>query len=207
MMADAGRPVARLLAVDAAVAPAEIELAGACTIGRAPSCHVVVPRPTVSRLHAIVEPEGPRWAIRDAGSANGTFVNGVRLSGPHLLTDRDALGFGEPAPALRFHDPDPTVAAGARLRYDEPTMRFSLGGRPLDLTPSEFRLLRHLHARVGTVCGREACAEAVWGPDYAPGLDADALDRLLSNLRGKLRRLDPTELIQTRPGLGYVLLP
>ena len=38
-------------------------------------------------------------------------------------------------------------------------------------------------------------------------IDGDALDRLLGNLRGKLRRFDPAELIQTRPGLGYVLLP
>lgn len=200
-------PQARLLAVDPEVAPPDVELTESCTIGRAPSCHVVVPRPIVSRLHAIVEPAGPRWALRDAGSANGTFVNGVRLTAPHLLADRDALGFGDPTAVLRFHDPDPTVAAGARLRYDEPSMRFSVGDRPLDLTPSEFRLLRHLHARIGAVCSREACAEAVWGLDYAPGLDADALDRLLSNLRGKLRRHDPAELIQTRPGLGYVLRP
>jgi len=203
------RPPARLLALVEDAQPAEIPLTGdACSLGRAASCDVVIPRPTVSRLHALVVRDGPRFVIRDAGSANGTFVNGARLADPHLLADRDAIGLGGPAPLLRFVDPDPTVLAGARLTYDERTMRFTLAGQPLDLTPNEFRLLRHLHARAGAVCSREDLATAVWGADYPPGYDADALDRLLSNLRGKLRRADPTaELLQTRPGLGYVLVP
>lgn len=198
-------PVARLVATDPDVTPAGIELtADGCTLGRAPSCRVVVPRPTVSRLHAIVEPDGPRWRLRDAGSANGTFVNGQRLADSRLLADRDAIGLGDPAPLLRFVDPDPTLVPAARLRYDERAMRFLLADRPLELTPNEFRLLRHLFAHAGSVCSRESCAEAVWGPDYAPGMDADTLDRLLSNLRGKLRRLAPdAEPIRTRPGLGY----
>jgi DNA-binding response OmpR family regulator len=201
--------VARLLAVEADVRPAEFALTGeTCTLGRADGCDLVVDRPTVSRLHARVVREGPRFLLHDVASANGTFVNGRRLAGPHLLADRDQIGLGSPAPLLRFADPDPTVMPSGRLRYDEGAMRFLLGGRPLELSPNELRLLRFLFQRAGSVCPRERCAEAVWGPDFAPGLDAEALDRLVSNLRGKLRRADPTtDLIQTRPGLGYVLEP
>src|SRR5215211_3946239 len=46
------------------------------TIGRSDSCVVSIPSPTVSRLHARVELQHDRYVIFDAGSANGTFVNG-----------------------------------------------------------------------------------------------------------------------------------
>lgn len=201
-------PIPRLLALEPDVRPAELDLAGdVCTLGRSALCEIVVPREIVSRLHARVVREGPRFLLHDAGSANGTFVNGERLTGPHLLADHDRIGLGSPVPLLVYADPDPTVLAGRRLRYDEGAMRFFLGGQSVELTPNEFRLLRLLHQHAGQVRSREECAAAIWGADYAPGWDADALDRVVSNLRGKLRRIDPGELIRTRPGLGYELVP
>jgi DNA-binding response OmpR family regulator len=198
----------RLLATAPEVQPAEFALEGdTCALGRSALCEIVVPRETVSRLHARVVRDGPRFLLRDAGSANGTFVNGERLTGAHLLADRDRIGLGSPAPLLAYADPDPTVVAGSSLRYDERSMRFMLDDQFVELTPNELRLLRFLHQHAGVVCTREQCATAIWGPDYAPGWDADALDRVISNLRGKLRRLDPAELIRTRPGLGYELVP
>jgi pSer/pThr/pTyr-binding forkhead associated (FHA) protein len=50
---------------------------------------------TVSRLHAVVERLGPGWCLRDAGSANGTHVNGERLNSERLLQSGDELGIGE----------------------------------------------------------------------------------------------------------------
>jgi DNA-binding response OmpR family regulator len=85
-------------------------------------------------------------------------------------------------------------------------MTFYLEERPLSLTPQQFRLLSHLYQHAGEVCTRERCAEAIWGRDYDPGMDADALDRAIANLRAQLRQVDPdSDLIQTRRGLGYVL--
>ena len=49
---------------------------------------------TVSRLHAVVEYLGPGWCVRDAGSANGTYVNGERLNAERLLQPGDELGIG-----------------------------------------------------------------------------------------------------------------
>jgi DNA-binding response OmpR family regulator len=197
---------ARVLALDEDVQPAEHTLdAEVCTIGRSPMCQIVVGRNVVSRLHAQIERAGPRYVLRDAGSANGTFVNGRRIAEPHVLKDRDVLGFGSPAGALRFADPDPTVVPAGRLRYDEQLMRFFLEQQPADLTPAQFRLLHHLYQHAGQVCTRESCAQAIWGRDYDPGLDADALDRTINSLRAKLRQLGPADLIETRRGLGYVL--
>jgi DNA-binding response OmpR family regulator len=208
MLGSSAVPVPRLLALEPGVRPAEVGLENdECTLGRSDLCMVVVPRETVSRLHARIVREGPRFLLQDAGSANGTFVNGLRLTQPHLLSDRDRIGLGSPAPILAYADPDPTVVSTSLLRFDEGALRFSLGGQPVELTPNEFRLLRFLHQHVGQVRTREQCAEAIWGVDYVPGWESDALDRVVSNLRGKLRRLDPAELIRTRPGIGYELIP
>jgi len=200
-------PSARLLGLHPDVRPDDLLLEGdVCTIGRSPMCQIVVQRNTVSRMHARVEREGPRYLLRDAGSANGTFVNGQAISGPHLLKDNDTIGLGSPAELLRFFDPDPTVVPTGRLRYDERTLTFYLGAEPLDLTQSQLRLLRHLYQRCGEVCTRESCAAAIWGRDYDPGVDADALDRAVSNLRSIMRQIDPdADLIKTRRGIGYLL--
>lgn len=198
---------AQLIALHEDVQPAEIVLeADVYTLGRSPLCQIVIQRSTVSRLHAKIERDGPRYLLVDAGSANGTFVNGQRLHAPHLLSDRDLIGLGAATALLRFLDLDPTVVPTTRLRYDERQMIFTLDNQPLDLTPAQFRLLHHLYQFAGEVCTRESCAEALWGRDYEPGLDADALDRAFSSLRSQLRRIAATaDLIETRRGLGYVL--
>jgi ABC-type multidrug transport system ATPase subunit/pSer/pThr/pTyr-binding forkhead associated (FHA) protein len=51
------------------------------TIGRAPGNDLVLPHPSVSGRHAQVskQPDG-KFQIRDLGSTNGTFLNGVRVS-------------------------------------------------------------------------------------------------------------------------------
>jgi DNA-binding response OmpR family regulator len=200
-------PMPYLVALQPLVQPDEIGLEdGGCTLGRGAACQVVVPRQLVSRLHAQIERNGARFQLRDLGSVNGTYVNGQRLYQPHLLAQHDLIGLGEAAPLLSFVDPDSTQTAAAMLRYDERSMRFSVGQQVLDLTPNQFRLLLHLHRHRGEVCSREECAEAVWGPNFAPGMDATTLDRLLSTLRGTLRKVDPeARLIETRAGLGYRL--
>ena len=109
---------------------------------------------------------------------------------------------------LGFVDPDPTVVPVYRLRYDERSLTFFLGQQPLQLPPAQVRLLHHLYEHAGDVCTRESCAQAIWGRDYDPGADAEALDRTISNLRSAIRQLDPTaDLVQTRRGLGYLLAP
>jgi DNA-binding response OmpR family regulator len=177
-----------------------------CTIGRSSQCDIVVDSKIVSRLHAKVERDGPRYLLYDNHSANGTFVNGHRLRDLHVLQDEDQIGLSKAAPLLFFMDADPTEFISTQLRYDDHSMAFSLNKTPLDLTPAQFRLLLHLYQHTGDVCTRESCAEALWGREYDPGLDAEALDRAISNHRHKLRELKPaSEMIKTARGLGYVL--
>lgn len=198
----------QVIALHEDVQPADYVLNGSvCTIGRAPECHIViVRRQVVSRTHARIERVGSRYVLHDAGSVNGTFVNEQPITGPHMLKDRDLIGFGAAAPLLRFLDPDPTARVSGRLRYDEAAMVFRLDEQKIELTPTQLRLMLYLYRHAGTVCPRESCAQAIWGRDYDPGMDADALDRTINTLRARLRDVDPTaDLIQTRRGIGYLL--
>lgn len=178
-----------------------------CTIGRSPICQIVVQRQLVSRLHARIERSGLRFLLHDANSANGTFVNNRRINEPFLLTDRDVIGLGASAGLIRFLDTDTTFVPTTRLRYDERALRFFLGQQPLELPPTQFKLLLHLYQHPGDVCTRDSCAIAIWGRDYDPGMDADALDRIVTNLRSQLRQIDPkADFINTRRGVGYELI-
>src|SRR6266511_5950946 len=157
MTAPPGNQIARILALAADIQPPEYTLApDICTIGRSPSCPIIVPRTTVSRLHARIERAGPRYVLRDAGSANGTFVNNRRIYDQHTLKHHDVIGLGPALALLRFIDPDPTVETASRLRYEEHVLKFVLDQQPVDLTPAQFRLLYHLHQHAGDVCTRES---------------------------------------------------
>lgn len=209
-MSDAEIPFARLIGLHDDVAPNEFLLSGQeHSLGRSSLCDIVIPRNNISRIHARIVRAGPRYMLHDAGSANGTFINGQPLAGPHLLNDRDGIGLGVAGDLLRFLDPDPTLVTGSRLRLDERTQTFFLGTQALTLPPNQFRLLSHLYRQTGNLCTREDCAEAVWGRDYDPGMDSEALDKAVSGLRSALRRADDAavNLLQTRRGMGYVLLP
>ena len=203
-------PGASLLALDPEiVATRSYPLAGdACSLGRAPGCDLVINHPLVSRLHARVERNGMHFLLVDAGSVNGTFINGRRLSALHLLRHDDEIGLGSARPVLRFDDPEATEVAANHLRYDDRQMHFLLGDRVVDLTPMQVRLLRFLYEHAGEVCSRESCARAIWGSDYRPGDEAAPLDQQLAEVRRRLRAADPQatgELIVNRRGLGYVL--
>lgn len=65
-------------------------------IGRAPECEVLLPAdPTVSRVHAVLE-DGPHGLVlMDAGSRNGTFVNGAPVVGPVVVSVSDRIRVGE----------------------------------------------------------------------------------------------------------------
>jgi DNA-binding response OmpR family regulator len=169
-------------------------------------CQIIVFFNTVSRLHAKIERDGPRHMLNDTNSANGTFINGHRLREPHLLLDQDLIGLSAETALLRFEDPDSTVRLLLRLRYDRQAMLFFLNQKPMNLTQAQFRLLHHLYQHAGSVCTSESCAEAIWSRDYDPGLDATALDKIISDLRSQFCQIDPgANMIETRQGQGYVL--
>src|ERR1700712_361297 len=81
------------------------------TLGRSDSCVVVIVSPTVSRLHARIEIQHDRYVIFDAGSANGTFVNGQRIEAGRQLSTGDEIRLGTDEIALLFSDPEETLVS------------------------------------------------------------------------------------------------
>jgi len=65
------------------------------TVGNHASADVAIASDrSVSRLHAVLERYPTGWCIRDMASANGTFVNGRRLSGERPLRSGDEVRVG-----------------------------------------------------------------------------------------------------------------
>jgi hypothetical protein len=72
------------------------------TLGRDPGNDIVISDPQVSRRHARITRQGDLVMIEDVGSTNGTFVNGMRLTGPHTLADGNLISLGD-AVTLTYH--------------------------------------------------------------------------------------------------------
>jgi hypothetical protein len=67
---------------------------GIFTIGRDACCDLVLTDMTVSRTHAGLRRESGGWLLSDAGSTNGTRVNGWRVTSPVPLQPGDRVTFG-----------------------------------------------------------------------------------------------------------------
>ena len=65
------------------------------TIGRSVRNDLWTDDPFTSRLHAEIRQRGDGFWLSDSGSANGTFLNGARMTAPVMLRDRDVFRVGE----------------------------------------------------------------------------------------------------------------
>jgi len=90
----------------------------------------------------------------------------------------------------------------ADLELDEDAHEVRRQGEPIDLTPTEYRLLRYLLVNSGRVLSRTQILDHVW--DYDFGGDASVLETYISYLRRKVDKYSPP-LIQTVRGVGYVM--
>jgi len=86
------------------------------TIGRDVLNAIAINDPEISRRHALLALQPGGYMIEDLGSTNGTFVNGQRLMGPHLLRPGELVLLGETVSlvyeALEF-DPNATLVSSA----------------------------------------------------------------------------------------------
>jgi FHA domain/Domain of unknown function (DUF1707) len=63
-------------------------------IGRDITCGLRIADTSVSRLHAELRLEGDVWLLRDLGSMNGTWINGLRVTGAAAVRAGDVVMFG-----------------------------------------------------------------------------------------------------------------
>ena len=77
------------------------------------------------------------------------------------------------------------------------------GGRPLDLTPKEFALLRYLMAHPGEALSESHLLTHVCDENANPW--SRTVRVTVMNLRRKLARAGPGQPLETVPGVGYRL--
>ena len=98
--------------------------------------------------------------------------------------------------------------AGEQLSYADIEMdvaahRVRRGGKPVQLGPTEFRLLKKLLENPGRVFSRERLLDSVWSHD--PDIDARTVDVHIRRLRKVLNQGGRSDLIRTVRSAGYSL--
>ncbi|MGW5125465.1 response regulator transcription factor [Streptomyces sp. NPDC004069] len=96
-------------------------------------------------------------------------------------------------PPLRYGD----------LELDETTYSAHRAGRAVELTPTEYALLRFLVRNGGRIVPKEQLLRHVWQYEHTPP-ESTVVETYISYLRRKLDALGPP-LITTRRGVGYGL--
>jgi len=106
----------------------------------------------------------------------------MRRASPERVAD--VLGFGD-------------------ISLDREKKRVTRAGRPVELGPTEYRLLEFLMERPGRVFSREQLLDGVWGSDIY--IDERTVDVHVGRLRKALNRGDEADPIRTVRGSGYAL--
>lgn len=91
----------------------------------------------------------------------------------------------------------------ADLSVDTVSREVKRGGRSIELTQREYRLLEYLMRSSGRVCSRMAIVEAVWDYDFDPG--SNLVDVYIKRLRDKIDQEGSVRLFNTVRGVGYSL--
>jgi two-component system OmpR family response regulator len=99
-------------------------------------------------------------------------------------------------------EPETSRLSFEDLELDDDTREVTRAGQPVDLTATEYRLLRYLMLNPRRVLTRAQLLDTVWNYDF--GGDARVLETYVSYLRKKLDLHGPP-LIQTVRGVGYAL--
>ena len=101
---DAGTESWQLRALNGVARHQQYIITEVTTVGREESCGIYLPSGHISRLHARLSPEGERLVLTDMNSANGTYVNGEKISEQELQHDDvvrfDTLEFVVVAPEV-----------------------------------------------------------------------------------------------------------
>ncbi len=141
-----------------------------------------------------------------AKDSQGDKVTGLTIGGDDYITK--PFGLEELAARIR------TVLRRTRPLPADPVLRFAdlvlnqdsyevrRGDQPIELSPTEFRLLRYFMLNPGRVLSRSQLLDHVW--DYDFGGSSTVVATYVAYLRRKLAAAGP-ELIYTQRAVGYSL--
>jgi two-component system OmpR family response regulator len=91
----------------------------------------------------------------------------------------------------------------ADLELDEDSHEVRRAGRTIDLSPTEFKLLRYLMLNPNRVLSKAQILDHVWDYDFRG--ESGIVESYISYLRRKVDAEASAPLIHTRRGVGYVL--
>ncbi|MBF8969670.1 MULTISPECIES: response regulator transcription factor [unclassified Streptococcus] len=90
------------------------------------------------------------------------------------------------------------------VRLDLTSQQVWKADQLIPLTAKEYEILAYLMTHRGQVLSRDRIREHVWDFDYEG--DSNNIEVLIKNIRRKLQESSKDSLIQTKRGLGYVIL-
>ena len=96
------------------------------TVGRVEDNMFQIAEPSVSSHHCEIELKGNDVVVRDLNSTNGTFINGQRLTGQHILLPGEVVSLGEQInllfEAVQPVDPNATMVSSAHISAPKPAV-------------------------------------------------------------------------------------
>ncbi|GAA0578559.1 response regulator transcription factor [Paractinoplanes ferrugineus] len=119
-----------------------------------------------------------------------------------VLRIRAILRRSRPEVPAAANGADAGVLRYADLELDEDAHEVRRAGRLIDLSPTEFNLLRYLMINAGRVVSKAQILDRVWKYDF--GGDGRIVESYVYYLRRKIDKTDPP-LIHTVRGVGYAL--
>ncbi len=165
-------------------------------VGRGSRSGLVLSGEAVSRTHCRIQYDGTELLIEDLGSANGTYVNRVRVVGivPVLATDAIHIGaYTLKLRALRSTRPRPPMSddTGATTKVEAALFIETDGSKEASIDISSGFDQRLYDAAIQRATGREAISDPSKPMIHASGPNAasDAI-RLDPSVEARLRDLD-----------------
>jgi pSer/pThr/pTyr-binding forkhead associated (FHA) protein len=114
-------------------------------MGREEGLDIILQDPESSRRHCRISWQGGQYVIEDLGSTNGTFVNGVQLTTPQMLSPGDSIGIGQTALVFQmagghgrypYQSPPPLQAQA----YSSPSVSGSSSAQPAESKTTQYLL-------------------------------------------------------------------
>ena len=104
-------------------------LEGELTVGRSSANSLSLPLPSISRHHATLERQGEHFFLRDAGSHNGTYLNGRKVSGQIEIRSGDEISLGKAVLILRSTGTESGLSTATSITVPErPWIRLVIFG-------------------------------------------------------------------------------
>ena len=101
-----------------------------------------------------------------------------------------------------MHDDEEAIIRAGELSMDQDTHEVTIGSEQVELSPTEFKLLRYLMLNPNRVLSKAQILDHVWNYDF--GGDANVVESYVSYLRRKIDTTEP-RLLHTIRSVGYVL--